>query len=263
MKAPSVGLTCAFQLLLTLLTADSVVLARTIQFAGYEWEVRRAGFGNPGPNYWSDSVENIWVDVDGNLHLEITHDPVNDRWCCAEVFTREPTHYGRHLFYVISRLDSLDQNVIAALFAYQDSLHEIDIEFMRSGQTFESYNAQYVVQPWHRWGNLRRFLMVLTGTYTAHYFDWQADRVLFKSIHGHYEEPRYPWDLIQEWSYEGNDVPQVGDSLRVHINLYLDGGKPPSDGQEVEITIKDAYLAFTPVTTSGWSTSDSNARDER
>jgi hypothetical protein len=32
------------------------------------------------------------------------------------------------------------------------------------------------------------------------------------------------------------------DSLKIHINLWLYQGKPPTDGQEVELVIKNAQL---------------------
>jgi hypothetical protein len=228
-----------------LITIGSQVSARTIQFGGYAWEVRSVGVGNPGSNHWSDSKKNVWVDTKGWLHLKITHDPDKDGWECAEVATKEFTQYGKHLFYIISRLDSLDPNVVAAVFAYKDTLHELDIEFTRWSNPIQQYNTQYVVQPWAHHGNLERYLMVLNGTYTSHYFNWQPDHVFYKSIHGHNKEPRHPRELIHEWYYSGSDVPQASDSLRVFINLYLDQGNPPSDGKEVEIIIKDVDLPLT------------------
>ena len=231
-----------FWVLALILILVNPALSRTIRFSGYDWNVRLKGKGLPGPNYWSESPENVLVDGNGWLHLKITYNIEKKRWECSEVYSRDRTQYGKHLFYIISRLDSLDQNVVASVFAYKDTLNEIDIEWTRWGQPNPGYNAQYVVQPWSRTGNLERFLTVLSGTYTAHYFDWQADHILFKSIHGHHEEPSHQWELIYEWLYEGKDIPKDKDSLRVHINLYLDRGNPPSDGKEVEIIIKSADL---------------------
>jgi hypothetical protein len=47
---------------------------RIIQFAGYDWEVRsnETALQGPGPNYFSDRDQNVWVDDLGRLHLKIT-----------------------------------------------------------------------------------------------------------------------------------------------------------------------------------------------
>src|SRR5215471_13338528 len=39
---------------------------RSIQFSGYEWRVRSASdLEGPGPNYFSNAEDNVWVDADG------------------------------------------------------------------------------------------------------------------------------------------------------------------------------------------------------
>ncbi|MBC8486741.1 MAG: T9SS type A sorting domain-containing protein, partial [Bacteroidetes bacterium] len=138
--------------------------------------------------------------------------------------------------------DSLNKNVVFAPFLYKDDTTEIDIEFAKWGLDNPGFNAQYVVQPWYHPGNLERFLIQLNGTYTTHYMDWHSSWIEFKSIHGHYEQPPNPDYLIYEWLYTGNDVPQEEESLRVHINLWLYQGNSPSNGEEVEVIIKDADL---------------------
>lgn len=40
----------------------------------------------------------------------------------------------------------------------------------------------------------------------------------------------------------GDDIPAEEECLRIHINLWLYQGNPPSDGQEVEIIVKDAQF---------------------
>ena len=213
--------------------------ARTITFAGREWEVR-SGYGGPGPNSWSDSEESVWLDADGMLHLKIRE--VDGIWNCAEVTSVVPTRYGMHRFYAIGRLDSLDRNVVFAPFLYKNDLTEIDIEFTKWG--IEDYTdiGQFVVQPWYEEENIERFPAELTGLYTTHYIDWHHSWILFKSIHDHYEEPPEEWYLIHEWLYTGDDIPKRGENLRIHINLWLFNGVPPSDGQEVEVIIAGADL---------------------
>src|SRR6516225_3222224 len=53
--------------------------ARTVDFAGYTWEVREGG-GGPGPN--RRSADNVRVAADG-LHLRIAG--AGGQWTCAEV----------------------------------------------------------------------------------------------------------------------------------------------------------------------------------
>ena len=36
--------------------------ARTINWSGYTWDIRNQGLSEPGPNYWSDSTNNVSVD---------------------------------------------------------------------------------------------------------------------------------------------------------------------------------------------------------
>ncbi|MBL7086305.1 MAG: T9SS type A sorting domain-containing protein [Candidatus Cloacimonetes bacterium] len=224
---------------LVFLALVSNLEARIINFAGREWIVK-SGYGGPGPNYWSDSEENVWIDDNGWLHLKIRNE--YGTWYCSEVYTNGFTQYGMHRFYIISRLDSLDKNVVFAPFLYKDDTTEVDIEFAKWGLDNPSFNAQYVVQPWYHPGNLERFLIQLNGTYTTHYMDWYSSLIEFKSIHGHYEQPPNPDYLIHEWLYTGNDIPQKEESLRVHINLWLYQGNPPSNSEEVEVIIKDADL---------------------
>ncbi|MHA1279233.1 MAG: T9SS type A sorting domain-containing protein [Candidatus Helarchaeota archaeon] len=213
--------------------------ARTINFAGTTWYVK-SGYGGPGPNYWSDSEQNVWLDANGWLHLKIRYS--NGIWYCSEVYTTEFTQYGMHRFYIIGRLDSLDRNVVFAPFLYANDYAEIDIEFSTWGQSNPWFNAQYVVQPGQNPGNVDRFWISLNGDYSTHYINWWPDSIRFKSIHGHYQEPPNPNFLIHEWLYTGDDIPSQTENLRVHINLWLYQGQPPSNGQNVEAVIKDADL---------------------
>jgi len=222
-----------------LLLIFSLLEARTIDFAGRQWSVK-TGYGGPGPSYWSDSVESVWIDGEGWLHLKIRY--ASGIWYCSEVYTAELTQYGIHRFYIIDRLDSLDKNVVFAPFLYSNDTTEVDIEFSEWGMIIPWFNAQYVVQPDYHSGNVERFWIILSGDYTTHYMNWQPDSIRFKSIHGHYAEPPTPDFLIHKWLYTGNDIPLREESLRVHINLWLYQGDPPSNGQEVEVVIKDADL---------------------
>ncbi len=59
-----------FTFIIAILVMASVSLsARTLDFAGPQWQVR-TGSGGPGPNSWSDSEQSVWVDASGKLHLD-------------------------------------------------------------------------------------------------------------------------------------------------------------------------------------------------
>ncbi|HYT29055.1 MAG TPA: glycoside hydrolase family 16 protein [Ktedonobacteraceae bacterium] len=121
---------------------------RTIEFSGNQWVVKDGGEERrgPGPNYFSSSPENVWVDSQGQLHLKITNR--NNRWYCAEVSLEKPLGYGTYEFFVNGRFDQLDPHVVDGLFLYEDDAHEIDIEFGRWGKR-SGENLQYVLQPGH------------------------------------------------------------------------------------------------------------------
>jgi len=230
-------------------------LVRTIEFSGYEWMVKSSNTPvGPGPNYFSGSEENVWVDEQGQLHLKIVER--DGKWYCAEVYTTESLGYGEYIFYVASRVDQLDKNVVAGLFTWDDAPEynhrEIDIEFSRWGDE-NNDNSLYTVQSGvlpNPPENFIDFNLELNGDYSTHNFAWQSNRVSFQSIHGHYDSPPDPSYVIESWDYYGGDNPIPGNE-KVHINLWLydtngdDIGDPPSNGQEAEIIIKS--FEYVPV----------------
>jgi hypothetical protein len=212
---------------------------RTIEFSGYTWRVKSSGAPvGPGPNYFSDREEDIWVDEDGKLHLWIVFR--DGTWYSTEVLTTAPLGYGTYTFVVGSPVDTLDKNVVLGLFTWDDTApdfnyREIDIEFSR-WQEENGENSQYVVQPYYMSGNRHRFDMQLLGMYSTHSFDWREDQILFSSYQGN-TPPFGPSDEIETWLYTGDDIPPEGIG-NARINLWLIGGEPPSGGQEVEVIVE-------------------------
>ena len=214
--------------------------ARTLEFSGYEWIVKTSDGEQvgPGPNYFSDSEENVWVDSEGRLHLKIMQR--DGRWYCAEVISTENFGYGTYRFYTESRIDQIDQNAVLGLFTWDDdpAYHhrEIDIEFSRWGQT-ENDNAQFVVQPYTKSDNIHRFNVELSDTHSTHSFDWKSDEVFFQSTHG---------DYIESWSYYiDQDIPLPGNE-NARMNLWLFGGEPPSEAVEVIVSAFEFIPVGTP-----------------
>src|SRR5947207_3205361 len=70
---------------------------RILRWSGYDWIVKDStGPVGPGPNRFSDSSRNVWVDPSGRLHLRIENR--NGRWWCAELWTTTALGYGNSVF---------------------------------------------------------------------------------------------------------------------------------------------------------------------
>ncbi|SDY21708.1 hypothetical protein SAMN05421736_101689 [Evansella caseinilytica] len=226
---------------------------RTINWSGYTWHVKDS-FGSkwgPGPNYFSSSNDNVWVDSAGRLHLKITQR--NGNWYCAEVYHTQTLGYGTYRFFIDGRPDLLDPNITLGLFTYDSisadapakNYREIDIEFAKWGHP-QALNSQYVVQPYTKPANMLEFQTSLNGYWSTHSFNWTPSEVKFMSLHGHYSDPPSPleWYLIKEWSYNGEDIPDSKNE-RVDVNLWLMDGRAPFNQQETEIVI--TKFEFTPM----------------
>jgi len=90
-------------------------------------------------------------------------------------------------------------------------------------------------------GNKYTFPLSLTGPLTTHVIDWQKNRVAFSSVLG--EDLVNPASLLQAWAYSGPFIPRENDNMVVVLDLWMDMGIPPSDGQEVEVIVADADLS--------------------
>jgi len=211
----------------------------TLVFSGYTWIIKTSdSLVSPGPNYFSKSKKNVWVDKDGYLHLKITRR--EDKWNCVEINSEKSFGYGRYILYLASRVDSLDKNVFLGMSTYSDSVEykhrEIDIELSRWGGS-GGYNGQFVVQPWNVLGNVYRFNMKLKDNYSVHSFNWQKGIIYFQSICGEKYVIPDSTNTIKVWNYTRDGIPLPGDE-RVKINLWLVNGKAPSDSLETEVVVR-------------------------
>ncbi len=106
----------------------------TLTFSGYKWNVR-SGVGGPGPNNWRNA--NVWVDVNGYLHLKLSY--LNGKWYAAELTSQKFFGFGTYQFQVVGRMDQFDRNIVLGLFNYPtaaigpDGTNEIDIEYSHWG----------------------------------------------------------------------------------------------------------------------------------
>jgi hypothetical protein len=214
--------------------------ARTIYWAGKNWLVKDGTALGPGPNDWSDSTNNVWVDTNGYLHLKITESGGN--WYCAEITSEQSFGYGEYRFLVGNRIDQLDTNVVGGLFTYLDDDNEIDIEFVRAWTG--TNNANFVNQP-ARPGNTYDYYIDLVGELSTHRFIWETNSIYYQSYHAHGAPPPDPSFEIAEWTYSSNDVPVAG-SEKVHLNMWLFQGRSPTDTQHLEMVVRD--FIFVPST---------------
>jgi hypothetical protein len=218
---------------------------RGLQFAGYTWHVREArDLQGPGPNYFSDSPDGVWLDDAGSLHLRVA--PGDDgRWYGVEIISSTSLGYGTYQFTVDSRLDDLDPNVVLGMFTWSDdpaeNHRELDIEFAHFGKPTAPI-GRYTVQPYTVYSNVFLFAQPDTMAST-HSFHWDPSGVTFQSWSDASGGPAGNTTSFAQHVFDG-PPPTPGDE-RVHLNLWLDAGKAPVDGQPVEIVVRN--FAFTPL----------------
>jgi len=212
---------------------------RWIKFSGYDWWLKTsASQVGPGPNYFSDSTNNVWVDDAGQLHLRITHR--SNFWQCAELVSERTFGYGSYRFELGSPANNLNQNAVLGLFTWSDdpafTHREIDVEISRWGAVADTNNAQFVVQPYDTAGHLARYRVPAGVSYSTHWFNWETNRVTFQSLTGGYAPSPAPGTVISNWNCSLG-TPQTGDE-NVRLNLWLMNGTAPAGNQEVEFIIK-------------------------
>ncbi len=219
---------------------------RFLNFSGYDWWVKTsAGLVGPGPNYFSDSTNNVWLDALGQLHLRITNR--SNQWQCAELVSARTFGYGSYRFELASRVDNLNPNAILGLFTWSDdpayTYREIDVECSRWGNAGDSNNSQFVVQPYIPPGHLARYPVPANQTNSTQLFVWQTNQVSFQSQRGFFTNNPAPGNLVTNWTYT-LDIPRTGDE-NVRLNLWLMSGLAPTDNQEVEVIIHN--FRFVPL----------------
>lgn len=219
--------------------------ANTISFSGLTWIVKDAAVTKvgPGPNLYSK--DNVWVDTKGKLHLKIRK--VNDTWTCAEIYTQNTFGNGQYQFWIESRIDQLDKNVVLGLFNYPcsnsdcepDYTHEMDIEFARWGNA-SANNLNYTVWPAVLGGSVfsQTYPFSLAGKAinTTHRFTRKTTSVLFQSLYG------FQTGNVSQFATKTASSPPYSIStlpMSVYINLWLFQGNMPSNQEEVEVIINN------------------------
>jgi len=211
---------------------------RTVQFAGHDWRVKTAlELVGPGPNYYSDSPDYVWVDDVGRLHLK-TMPGADGRWYCAELSSIQSFGYGTYQWVVDGQVDALDPNVVVGFFTWSDdpdqNHREIDVELARFGRP-DAPGARYTVQPYTAPGHVWTF-QPTHASFTSHAFQWGPSSVAFRTWLGSATAPPSDSSVLAERIFTDH-IPQAGGE-QARINLWLDAGHPPTNGRPVEIVVR-------------------------
>lgn len=201
-----------------------------LHWSGYDWTLK-SGVTGPGPNYWSPN--NAYVDSGGNLHLELNYE--NGRWNCVELNSVEDFTFGKYTWVVSSQSLNLDKNVVLGLFTYTDNTHEIDIESGQWGDSSSNHlhftcQPESVVKGVTFVSPTSKYVEATSVTYA---FDWQQNYI-------HYTATASNGEIIADWYYTyASGIPQV--TAKAMMNLWLQGGVPPSNGKPVEVILSSFH----------------------
>lgn len=209
---------------------------KTVQFSGYEWQVRSVSSTRGGRNN-SYSSANAWTDANGFLHLRIAQ--TAGEWTCAEVKLSHSLGYGTYLF-VVRDVSQLEPATVLSMFTWDEAdagqnHREMNIELARWGDP-DSKNGQYVVQPYYVPANVVRF-NAPAGPLT-HSLRWEAGQAAFKTVRG--TSANGPGVIAKHTFTTGVPAPG-GESI--HLDLYIFGNATDPLRKDVEVVIeKFEYL---------------------
>ncbi len=223
-------------MLITLPAAAYAASPRDIIFGGIAWGLRQtSGPVDPGPNTFSNSYDQVWVDEQGSVHL--TLQKRDNVWTASEMMAKKDAGYGTYRFTVSSSESSLDPNIVFGFFTWDKAPEafnrEIDIEISRWGVK-DGPNGWFTVQPYDVPGNQHAFNLPKAASYT---FEMRWDKGLVEFVL--YCDGK----LSEYWKYAGR-VPEPG-RARLRINLWLFRGKAPQGPGPYEVVISDfSYVSL-------------------
>jgi hypothetical protein len=266
----------AFACIFSIGSLAAVSAGRNITWSGYSWNVRDTG-GNPqgpGPNIFSNSTDNVFVDAGGDLHLKIRKG-ANGKWLASEIDLNQSLTFGTYEWEVSSRYDQLAANAVGGLFTYispesvaaqtggvvgngiPDTPHEIDVEFTGAwgnGNLYFTTHDGDVPAP------SKNFYQALTGDFTTHRFKWEPDRITWESFNGHVAGVASPPNPLVEqrpgatngnpakFVYSGPVIPKDLNEVPI-LNFWISSNDPanggPTGGAEQELIVHS--FKFSPL----------------
>jgi hypothetical protein len=236
----------------------------TVLFSGYEWDVKTSiSPVGPGPNYFSDDEDDIFVDASGYLHMLISER--NGIWYSTEIVSKDTMGYGTYKFTIQGDFVNMPENIVVGLFTWDDNTFyeqansEIDVELSKWGDVDKENTLQYGIQPiaFSTFHPERVFNPLITESYligvSTHIFHWTESLVTFKSYSGETEDENM---LISDWEFdldnparvkeEGGQsslpivIPAPGNTTNTRINYWIlpwiDAG--PTDGLQQEFIVR-------------------------
>jgi hypothetical protein len=225
--------------------------AATLDWKGHTWQVTSGGMAG----VCQGDPKNVTVDASGYLHLRISSGASG--WTSSELFTTDRLGFGTYQWQVDGPIDSYDKNVVLGLFPYgpaagigADSTNEIDIEYSRWGQA-GGPNGDWTDYPASGTtiGELSYTFTLAPATLSTSRFVWSATSIADALLSG-LQSVDGTTGLIKSWTYAPTNpmvnVPQQ--ALPLGMNLWC-FDSPPSDGNPVEIVIRD--FIFVPAGGAG------------
>jgi hypothetical protein len=214
---------------------------RGFHWSGYDWTVKTSASPvGPGPNYFSDSTNNVSVDALDRLHLRITH-PGN--WYCAEIVGQRTLGYGNYVFRMEGTPATLDPNIILGLFTWSNATNqnhrEIDVEYSRWSSQTDSNNSQFTVQPAPP-SHFVRYRIPPAATNSISSFNWLTNSVLFLSATGA-AATASTTNLILNYSFESGSGTLTANSWTLFNNGYRTA---TNSGGAAFVTALDGYYSL-------------------
>src|SRR3989339_230946 len=171
-----------------------------------------------------------------------------------KIFLKNSLGYGKYSFDFDSHVDTLDENLIAAPFLYQDDDHEIDIEYSYWSLPGSS-NLHYTIQPppYTEENHYNKNFVLENGS-SSHIIDWQPNKISFSTIQNN--------NILDSWTYSGEKNFVPGSEL-VHINFWQNKGLIPANATSSELIVGNfIFEPYVPPATKTTSTPALSVNDE-
>jgi MYXO-CTERM domain-containing protein len=221
--------------------------AATISWKGHTWNVTGGGMAG----VCQGNAANVSVDASGYLHMKITNN--GGTWTAAEIFSTDKIGFGTYQWQIEGPVDKLDKNVVVGLFPYGPAgglgvsgNNEIDIEFARWGNSAWP-NGNYTVWPptGSTTGSHTFEFSLAGGTSITTRFVWSSTEIDFATLGG-FVAVDAATGLIDAWTFApANPTTRITqEAMPLGMNLWC-YDNPPSDGQNVEIIVRD--FQFVPL----------------
>ena len=223
--------------------ASATLAARTISFAGYDWEVRQTVSDRGGLLNHYDP-KNAWVDEQGRLHLKIEKrervEGAASPWSCAEVILKRSLGYGTYVV-VVRDTSHLEPSAVLSVITWDPSAadpshREMGIELTKWGDA-DSKNAQFVVQPYYVPTNVSRF--DVPAGMLAHSLRWEPGRASFRTQRG--DSATASSAVVAEHQFTSGVPTPGGEAIRMALYVFGYPKAPLTRGTEVIIE-KFMYL---------------------